>query len=65
MIRARTLFGQLLLAFALAAVLPTLVLGRHRLRTADGLILVGLTVMAYQAIRFLLIVAGSDSGRHR
>ena len=50
------LFGQLLLGFALVAVLPTLVLGRRRLRTADALILVGLTVMAWQAIRFLLIV---------
>ena len=36
--------------------LPTLVFGRRRLRTADALILVGLTVMAWQAIRFLLIV---------
>jgi hypothetical protein len=51
-----TLFGQLLAAFVLIAVLPTLVFGRRRLRTADALILVGLTVMAYQAIRFLLIV---------
>jgi hypothetical protein len=51
-----TLFGQLLAGFAVVAVLPTLVLGRRRLRTADALILLGLTVMAYQAIRFLLIV---------
>jgi hypothetical protein len=51
-----TLFGQLLLGFVLVAVLPTLILGWRRLRTADGLVLVGLTVMAYQAIRFLLIV---------
>jgi hypothetical protein len=51
-----TLFGQLLLGFVLVAVLPTLILGWRRLRTADALILVGLTVMAYQAIRFLLIV---------
>lgn len=50
-----TLFGQLLLGFAIVAVLPTLVFGRRRLRTADALIIVGLTVMAYQAIRFLLI----------
>jgi hypothetical protein len=50
------LFGRLLLAFAIVAVLPTLILGRRRLRTADALILVGLTVMAWQAIRFLLIV---------
>ena len=51
-----TLFGQLLAGFVVVGVLPTLVLGRRRLRTADALILVGLTVMAYQAIRFLLIV---------
>ena len=50
-----TLFGQLLLAFVLMAVLPTLVFGRRNLRTADALIIVGLSVMAYQAIRFLLI----------
>ena len=38
-----TLFGQLLLAFVLLAVLPTLVFGRRNLRIADGLVLVGLT----------------------
>jgi hypothetical protein len=38
------------------AVVPCLVFGRSRLRTADAFILVGLTVMAWQAIRFLLIV---------
>lgn len=53
-----TLFGQLLAAFVVVAVIPTLVVGwrTRRLRSADALILVGLTVMAYQAIRFLLIV---------
>ncbi|MEP7040297.1 MAG: hypothetical protein ABI864_01860 [Chloroflexota bacterium] len=51
-----TLFGQLLAGFVVVGVVPTLVLGRRRLRTADALILVGLTVMAYQAIRFLLIL---------
>jgi hypothetical protein len=53
-----TLFGQLLAAFVVVAVIPTLLVGwrTRRLRTADALILVGLTVMAYQAIRFLLIV---------
>ncbi|HYN64822.1 MAG TPA: hypothetical protein VES36_09495 [Candidatus Limnocylindrales bacterium] len=50
------LFGWLLLGFILIGVVPTLALGRARLRTADALILVGLTVMAWQAIRFLLIV---------
>lgn len=51
-----SLFGWLLLGFAVVAVIPALVFGRRYLRTADALILVGLTVMAWQAIRFLLIV---------
>jgi hypothetical protein len=51
-----TLFGQLLAGFVVVAVIPALIFGRRRLRTADALMLVGLTVMAYQAIRFLLIV---------
>jgi hypothetical protein len=50
-----TLFGQLLLAFVVVGVVPALFFGRRNLRTADALILLGLTVMAYQAIRFLLI----------
>jgi hypothetical protein len=50
-----TLFGWLLLGFWLVAVLPTLLLGGRRLRTADGLIIFGVSVMAWQAIRFLLI----------
>ena len=51
-----SLFGWLLLGFVVVAVIPALVFGRRYLRTADALILVGLTVMAWQAIRFLLIV---------
>jgi hypothetical protein len=51
-----SIFGWLLLGFVVVGVVPALTLGRHRLRTADALILVGLTVMAWQAIRFLLIV---------
>ena len=51
-----SIFGWLLLGFVAIGVLPALILGRRRLRTADALILVGLTVMAWQAIRFLLIV---------
>lgn len=50
------LFGQLLAGFVVVAVIPVLIVGRHRLRTGDALILLGLTVMAFQAIRFLLIV---------
>ena len=48
--------GQLLAAFTGLVVLPALLFGWRRLRTADLLILVGLTLMAFQAIRFLLIV---------
>lgn len=51
-----TLFGQLLAGFVLVAVLPTLLIGRGRLRTADALILVGLTLLGFRAIRFLLLV---------
>jgi hypothetical protein len=51
-----SIFGWLLLAFVVAGVLPTLVLARRRLRTSDALMLIGLTIMAWQAIRFLLIV---------
>jgi hypothetical protein len=50
-----TVFGQLLAGFVVVAVLPTLLLGRWRLRSADALIIVGVTVMGYSAIRFLLI----------
>ena len=51
-----SIFGWLLLGFVVVGVIPALTVGRRRLRTADVLILVGLTVMAWQAIRFLLIV---------
>ena len=50
------LFGQLLAGFVVIVVIPVLILGRRRLRIADALMLVGLTVMAFQAIRFLLIL---------
>jgi hypothetical protein len=51
-----SIFGWLLLGFVVVGALPALILGRRQLRSADALILVGLTVMAWQAIRFLLIV---------
>ena len=51
-----SVFGWLLAGFVVLAVLPTLAFARHRLRTADAIMLVGLTLMAYQAIRFLLIL---------
>ena len=60
-----SLFGWLLGGFSLIAVIPALIFGRGRLRIADALLLVGLTVMAWQAIRFLLIVgpiAGAVAG---
>ena len=50
-----SLFGWLLLGFVVVAVVPALAFGRRRMRTADALILVGLSIMAWQAIRFLLI----------
>lgn len=48
--------GWLALAFVGAVVLPALVIGHERLRAADMLVIGGLTVMALQAIRFLLIL---------
>jgi len=51
-----SIFGWLLLGFVVVGVIPVFVFARDRLRTSDALILVGLTVMAWQAIRFLLIV---------
>lgn len=51
-----SIFGWLLLGFVVVGILPTFAFARRRLRTSDALILVGLTVMAWQAIRFLLIV---------
>ena len=51
-----SIFGWLLLGFVVVGIVPAFVFARDRLRTSDALILVGLTVMAWQAIRFLLIV---------
>ena len=47
--------GQLLAAFVVVGVGPALLLGRDRLRTADGLMLLGLTFMAVTALRFVLV----------
>lgn len=49
-----TLPGQLLAGFLLLGVLPALALAAHRARSADLLVLLGLTVMAVSAARFLL-----------
>ncbi|MEX0625998.1 MAG: hypothetical protein WD402_05600 [Chloroflexota bacterium] len=51
-----SIFGWLLLGFVVVGVIPAFAFAHHRLRASDALILVGLTVMAWQAIRFLLIV---------
>ena len=47
--------GQLLAAFVIVGVLPTLLLARRHARTADVLIIVGLTFMATTAVRFLMV----------
>ncbi len=47
--------GQLLTVFIVVGVLPALLLAPGRLRTSDGLILVGLVYMAVTAVRFLLV----------
>lgn len=51
-----TLPGQLLAAFIVVGVLPTLLLTWRRLRLADALVLVGLSLMAVSAARFLLVM---------
>jgi hypothetical protein len=43
------------IGFIAVAVIPTLVLGRTSLRTADVLVVIGLTIMAGYAVRFLLL----------
>jgi hypothetical protein len=53
--------GQLFASFVLLGVVPALLLGWQRARAADLLILVGLTLMAAGAARFLL-VAGPIGG---
>ena len=54
--RLNSLFGWLLLGFVVVGVVPTLLLWRrHRLRSADALLLVGVTAMSVMAVRFLLI----------
>ena len=47
--------GLLFAGFVLIGIVPALALGWRRMRSADVLILVGLTVMAATAARFLLI----------
>jgi hypothetical protein len=45
----------LYIGFVAIAVLPTLALGRRSLRLSDVLVVIGLTIMAGYAVRFLLI----------
>jgi hypothetical protein len=48
--------GQLLFAFLLVVVVPTLFLARRRMRASDALTLIGLTILSLLAIRFVLVV---------
>ncbi|MGI8830601.1 MAG: hypothetical protein ACR2I5_12625 [Candidatus Limnocylindria bacterium] len=50
-----TLPGQLFIGFILVGVLPALAIGWRLMRLADALVLVGLTIMAATAARFLLV----------
>jgi hypothetical protein len=50
-----SIVGQLFWGFVVFGVVPAIVLGWRHLRTADLLILVGLTFMAATAARFLLV----------
>lgn len=45
----------LYIGFVAIAVVPTLALGRRSLRLSDALVVIGLTIMAGYAVRFLLI----------
>lgn len=47
--------GQALFAFLLLGVIPTLALGRRSLRACDALWLIGVTLMSFLAIRFVLL----------
>jgi len=50
-----TFIGQVFIVFTVAFVVPALVIGLRRLRTADLLIMAGLTVMIVLGARFLLV----------
>jgi hypothetical protein len=51
-----TFIGQVFIGFVLVGVIPALLVGWRRMRLADAFVLVGLTVMAANAARFLLVV---------
>lgn len=48
--------GQVLFGFLLLVILPALIFGRRQLRASDALWLLGLSVMALSAIRFVLVI---------
>ena len=50
-----TFIGQVFIVFTVAVVVPAAVIGLRRLRTADLLIMVGLTAMIAVGARFLLV----------
>lgn len=50
-----TFIGQVFIVFTIVFVVPALVIGLRRLRTADVLTMVGLTVMIVLGARFLLV----------
>lgn len=47
--------GQLLAVFIVIGLMPALLVARDRIRTGDGLVLIGLVFMAVTAVRFLLV----------
>jgi hypothetical protein len=50
-----TFIGQVLIVFVIVGVIPTIILAWRRMRLADALILVGITLMAANAARFMLV----------
>lgn len=65
--RLDSLFGWLWLGFVLLAVVPTLALRWRHIPLADAFTLVGLTVMAGMAVRFLLVlgpIGGAIAAMH-
>jgi hypothetical protein len=51
-----TFIGQVFIGFVLVGVIPTLLVAWRRMRLADAFIMVGLTLMAANAARFMLVV---------
>jgi len=51
-----TFVGQVFIGFVLIGVIPTLLVAWRRMRLADAFVLVGLSLMAANAARFMLVV---------